>query len=240
MAAKKYYGVKQGKITGVFNAWQACKDSVNGYPGAEYKGFATLEEAQAYLGEQFVLRFDMPDEQEISGNTITNVIEFPDEGSLLAYVDGSYDDSLKKYAFGCVFLLSDGRIFVEYGNGDNNQSIQHRNVTGEMLGAMYAVKFAMMNGFSGIELRYDYEGIEKWVTGEWRAKTELTGKYAVSMREWARSIEIRFTKVAAHTNVYYNELADKMAKTGLKMGNGVPKVRRLEDMEEYHGTDAVE
>lgn len=245
MAAKKYYGVKQGKITGVFNSWQACKDSVDGYPGAEYKGFATLEEAAAYLGEQFVLRFDMPNRQEISAKEIsekeiTGATEFSEEGSLLAYVDGSYDDSLKKYAFGCVFLLPDGRIFVEYGNGDNAQSIQHRNVTGEMLGAMYAVKFAMMNGFSGIELRYDYEGIEKWVTGEWRAKTELTGKYAVSMREWARSIEIRFTKVAAHTNVYYNELADKMAKTGLRMGNGVPKVRRLEDMEEYHGTDAVE
>lgn len=240
MAAKKYYGVKRGKITGVFNSWQECKDSVDGYPGAEYKGFATLEEAAAYLGEQFSLRFDVPHGQEMPKKTITDVTEFPSDGSLLAYVDGSYDDSLKKYAFGCVFLLPDGRIYVEYGNGDNAQSIQHRNVTGEMLGAMYAVKFAMMNGFSGIEICYDYQGIEKWVTGEWRAKTELTGKYAASMREWTRSIEIRFTKVAAHTNVYYNELADKMAKTGLRMGNGVPKVRRLEDMEEYHGTDAVE
>lgn len=240
MAVKKYYGVKRGKITGVFNSWQACKDSVEGYPGAEYKGFATLEEAQAYLGEQFSLRFDMPNGQEIPKKIITDVVELPGEGNLLAYVDGSYDDSLKKYAFGCVFLLPDGRIFVEYGNGDNAQSIQHRNVTGEMLGAMYAVKFAMLNGFSGLEIRYDYEGIEKWVTGEWRAKTELTGKYAASMREWARSVEIRFTKVAAHTNVYYNELADKMAKTGLRMGTGVPKVRRLEDMEEYHGTDTVE
>lgn len=226
MAAKKYYGVKRGKITGVFNSWQACKDSVEGYPGAEYKGFSTLEEVQDYLGEQFCVHFEIQ--------------ELPAEGSLLAYVDGSYDDTLQKYAFGCIFILPDGRIYAEYGNGDNAQSMQHRNVTGEMLGAMYAVKFAMLNGFTGLELCYDYQGIEKWVTGEWRARTELTGKYAAAMREWARSIEIRFTKVAAHTNVYYNDLADKMAKTGLRMGNGVPKVRRIEDMEEYHGTDAVE
>ena len=46
-----------------------------------------------------------------------------------------------------------------------------------------------------------------------------------------------FTKVAAHTNVYYNELADRLAKAGLVQGNGVPRVRNLEDMEEYHGTD---
>lgn len=230
MAAKKYYGVKQGKVIGAFTSWQACKDSVDGYPGAEYKGFSTLEEVQDYLGEQFCAHFELQEFQE----------ELPTEGSLLAYVDGSYDDALQKYAFGCVFILPDGRIFTEYGNGDNAQSLQHRNVTGEMLGAMYAVKFAMLNGFTGLELRYDYQGIEKWVTGEWRARTELTGKYAAAMREWARSIEIRFTKVTAHTNVYYNDLADKMAKTGLRMGNGVPKVRRIEDMEEYHGTDAVE
>ena len=237
MAAKKYYGVKKGKITGVFNSWQACKASVDGYSGAEYKGFATLEEAKAYLGDQFDLCFEALEEFRESKDEAAML---PAEGRLLAYVDGSYDDSLKKYAFGCVFILSDGRVYTEYGNGDNAQSLQHRNVTGEMLGAMYAVQFARLNGFSKLEICYDYQGIEKWVTGEWRTKTELTDKYANSMREWAKSIEIRFTKVAAHTNICYNELADKMAKTGLRMGKGVPKVRRIEDMEEYHGTDAIE
>lgn len=159
---------------------------------------------------------------------VRSLEEAPEEGTLLAYVDGSYDDALKKYAFGCVFLLPDGRIFTEYGNGDNPLSLQHRNVTGEMLGAMYAVKTAMVSGFSRVELRYDYEGIEKWVTGAWRSKTELTGKYAASMREWGKSIQISFRKVAAHANVYYNELADKMAKAGLREGDGIPKVRRLE------------
>ena len=163
-----------------------------------------------------------------------------EEGWMLAYVDGSYDDSIKKYAFGCVFLLPDGRIFTEYGNGDDPKSLQHRNVTGEMLGAMYAVQFARRNGFRGVELRYDYEGIEKWVTGAWRAKTERTMEYARAMREWGRSIELRFVKVQAHSNVYYNELADKMAKTGLEKGEGVPRLRLIEDMEEYHGTDETE
>ena len=218
MATKKVYAVKTGKVTGVFYTWEECKASVEGYPGAEYKGFSCPEEAKAYLGKAVQISADE---------------ELPEQGELLAYVDGSYDDSLKKYAFGCVFLLADGRVFTQYGNGDNEQSLQHRNVTGEMLGAMYAVKFAMFNGFRKMELRYDYQGIEKWVTGEWRSKTELTGKYADAMREWGKSIEIKFTKVAAHANVKYNELADRMAKTGLTEGDGVPKVCRLEDMEEW-------
>ena len=249
MAEKKYYAVKKGKITGVFNKWEDCKASVDGCSGAEYKGVSTIEEAREYLGELFFLRFQVDGEiGQVSsetghagnGNVAQSVAKLPVRGNLLAYVDGSYDDSLKKYAFGCVFLLPDGRIFITYGNGDNEKSLKYRNVTGEMLGAMYAVKFAILNGFEGVELRYDYQGIEKWVTGEWNTKTELTSEYAASMRKWGQQIRLRFMKVVAHTNVYYNELADKMAKTGLKKGNGIPRICLIEDMEEYHGTDAIE
>ena len=236
MAAKNFYAVKKGKTTGVFKNWEECRAAVEGYPGAEYKGFALLEEANSYLGcaggSAGNYSVDCPGLKTKGHAGAGGDNDIPEEGCLLAYVDGSYDDSLKKYAFGCVFLLPNGKIYTEYGNGDNEQSLQHRNVTGEMLGAMYAVKVAMLNNYRRLEIRYDYQGIEKWVTGEWRSRTELTQKYAHAMREWGRSINIRFTKVAAHSNVYYNELADKMAKTGLTRGKGIPKVRRLEEMEE--------
>ena len=222
MASKKIYAVKKGKITGVFETWEECKASVEGYPGAEYKSFTGRTEAEIYLG----LRAE-------SGQTA----DVPEPGRLLAYVDGSYEDSLKKYAFGCVFLLPDGRVFTQYGNGDNEQSLRHRNVTGEMLGAMYAVRFALNSGFRAIEIRYDYEGIEKWVTGAWKSKNELTQKYAQTMRGWGQKIQIRFMKVPAHSKVKYNELADETAKLGVANGNGIPKVKSLSDFE---AADAAE
>ncbi len=226
MASKKVYAVKKGKIRGIFHTWDECKASVDGCPGAEYKGFASLEEAQRYLG------------LSAGGNTEEGALKIPEAGTLLAYVDGSYNDSLKKYAFGCVFILPDGRIYTEYGNGDNEQSLQHRNVTGEMLGAMYAVRTAMISGFQKVELCYDYEGIEKWVTGAWRAKTELTMKYAQAMRRWGKDIRILFSKVQAHSNIYYNEMADQTAKAGLREGNGIPAVRRVEELREKAGEEA--
>ncbi len=226
MAAKKYYAVKKGKITGIFLNWADCKASVDGYTGAQFKGFPTLAEAKEYLGDDNAAIYGGRPAED---NSLA-ADDIPAEGCLLSYVDGSYDDSLKKYAFGCVFLTGEGKIYTEYGNGDNPQSLQHRNVTGEMLGAMYAVKVAMANGFRAIEIRYDYEGIEKWVTGEWRSKTELTQKYTAAMRDWSKSIAIYFKKVPAHSNVKYNEMADQLAKKGLVHGNGVPKVRRLEEM----------
>ena len=183
MAAKKnFYGVKKGKKTGVFRSWDACKAAVDGFPGAEYKGFVTYEEVCAYLG-MTATDAQMESEAFAKDEEHKQKDDCPPEGALLAYVDGSYDHSIPKYAFGCVFITPYGSIYGEYGNGDNEQSLQHRNVTGEMLGAMYAVKTAMMNGYRKVEIRYDYEGIEKWVTGAWRAKAELTQKYTQAMRE---------------------------------------------------------
>lgn len=216
MAAKKYYCVKVGKQTGIFRSWEECKASVDGFPKAEYKGFATLEEAEEYMG--------------VLGKTERMAEEIQEEKKLLTYVDGSFNEAIGRYAFGCVFILPDGRIFTECGNGNNEQSLKHRNVTGEMLGAMYAVKTAIFNGYSHITICYDYEGIEKWVTGAWKSKTEHTQKYAAAMREWGKSIQMEFVKVLAHSNVTYNELADQTAKRGLTEGQGVPKIRRLEEM----------
>ncbi|MBO4515332.1 MAG: reverse transcriptase-like protein [Lachnospiraceae bacterium] len=155
------------------------------------------------------------------------------ENLLTAYVDGSYNDEIKRYAFGCVFLPPQGGIYLAMGNGENPETVSMRNVTGEMLGAMYAVKTAMKNGFSVIALYYDYEGIEKWVTGAWKAKKEHTKKYAQAMQEWGKQIEIRFYKVTAHSKVEYNELADKTAKRGLEEGKGIPPIRMLEEMETW-------
>ena len=48
--ATKYYAVKVGRTTGIFETWDQCKASVNGYPGALYKSFKTKTEAYNYMG----------------------------------------------------------------------------------------------------------------------------------------------------------------------------------------------
>lgn len=220
MAIKKIYAVKKGVTTGIFETWEECRGAVDGFSGAEYKSFKTKEEAYVYMGVECPDKeVDLPD-------------EFPQKEDLLvAYVDGSYEHSLLKYAFGCVFLLPDRRLLTEKGSGNNPESAKLRNVTGEMLGAMFAVKWAIKNGFKKIEIRYDYEGVEKWVTGAWKSKTELTKKYAEAMRSWSNKIGISFTKVVAHTNVYYNEMADRLAKEALLQPEGIPTVRLADEME---------
>ena len=47
--AKKVYGVKRGRKTGLFTDWADCREAIEGFPGAVYKGFMTVAEAQAWL-----------------------------------------------------------------------------------------------------------------------------------------------------------------------------------------------
>ena len=148
------------------------------------------------------------------------------EQKLVAYVDGSFHEALGKYAFGCVLLLPNGDVIRECGNGDNPDSVAIRNVAGEMIGAMFAVRWAVVNEFATIELHYDYEGIEKWAVGTWKAKNPLTQKYAAYMKKQQSVIQIRFQKVKAHSGDPYNEEADRLAKTALTEANGIPEIKR--------------
>ena len=50
MAKANFYVVWQGRETGVFESWAACEEQVKGV-AAQYKGFATREEAEKALAE---------------------------------------------------------------------------------------------------------------------------------------------------------------------------------------------
>lgn len=214
MAKKKVYAVRKGKKTGLFYSWEECKASIDGVSGAVYKGFLTEEEAKEYLaGEEGFRKCEETGSEGKECSVLEK--EIPKPGQIVAYVDGSFEVSLGRYAYGCVILTPDGEIIRESGSGNNPESAALRNVTGEMLGAMYAVQWCIRNGYQEVDIRYDYMGIEMWATGGWKAKNPLTQKYAEYMQRQAQKIKITFQKIAAHTGNKYNEEADQLAKAAL-------------------------
>ena len=46
--AKKYYAVRAGRKTGIFETWDECRAQTTGFKGASFKSFPTLAEAEAY------------------------------------------------------------------------------------------------------------------------------------------------------------------------------------------------
>ena len=90
--------------------------------------------------------------------------------------------------FRAVYGNIDGQEIRKSGSGSDSAGVAIRNVAGEMLGSMTAVNWAIENKYPAVEIRYDYEGVEKWVTGVWRAKTPLTSKYAAHMQEAGKKV----------------------------------------------------
>lgn len=48
---QKFYVVWQGANPGIYKDWDSCNAQIRGYPGAKYKSFKTLTEAQEAFGE---------------------------------------------------------------------------------------------------------------------------------------------------------------------------------------------
>ena len=98
MAKKKIYAVRKGHKTGLFATWAECQKAVSGYSGAEFRGFTEKEEAMAFLNMETAGNVSGDKAKEAAG-----IVEVP-ENMVIAYVDGSFEKSIGRYAFGCVIL----------------------------------------------------------------------------------------------------------------------------------------
>lgn len=47
--AKKVYAIKAGRKPGIYNTWDEAKAQVDGFKGAIYKGFTSVEDAKAFM-----------------------------------------------------------------------------------------------------------------------------------------------------------------------------------------------
>lgn len=201
--ASKYYAVKKGKVPGIYLSWNDCKAVVDGYQGAVYKSFKTIEEAEKFItGEKIISGM------KASGK---NTSESGETCSTYAFVDGSFNKATHTYGYGG-FLVTDNEKYVLQGADNDAEMATMRNVAGEIKGAEAAVKKAIELGIKELVIYYDYMGIEMWATGAWRrnkAGTIAYHDYIMSVRE---QIKLTFVKVKGHSGVEGNEEADKLAK----------------------------
>ena len=213
--ASKFYAVKVGKVKGIFLEWADCEAQVKGYPGAQYKSFKTLEEAEAYLAltPAMPTTVTMPAQNTVSP-TVPSYGGMPSNTAnanhLDVYVDGSFSGN--NYGWGFAVYNGNELIHSDYGTGTNADAISMRNVAGELAATLRAVQWAVKNN-RRIVIHHDYIGISAWVTGEWKTKNELTQKYAAYMNRYSNSFT--FNKVKGHSGNVGNNVADKLARKAL-------------------------
>lgn len=136
--------------------------------------------------------------------------------NLLLYVDGSYNHKKKIYSYGVVIVDNDTVIHTISGCGNDEMGLSMRNVTGEVLASIHAVKYAKDNNYKNITICYDYSGIEHWALKTWKRNNKLTQYYCSFMQDSMKEINIKFVKIKSHSGDYYNEMVDKLAKEAIK------------------------
>lgn len=197
----KFYAVKFGNPSGIFESWADCRAAVSGVKGAEYKSFSTRAEAESYLGGK---------------DPVSDKLEADlGAGYAVAYTDGSYDKAGNRYSWGCVIFDIDGSETHLSGVGDNPEFTGSNNIPGEVFGVLTALNWAREKGRKKINICYDYAGLRHWAKGEWKTNTRIALFYAEECKKYS-DIDILFTKIAGHSGNEYNDLADRLASDALK------------------------
>lgn len=220
MAKYNYYAVKIGRNNGIYRTWDECSKQVNGHHGALYRGFMTLSEAEAYLNDANSNgEIDEVDSVIDTNTQIRTQIEKLSEDEAIAFIDGSCNANEEKSAFGAIIFSGNDRKEVLYKAfsppivGRNFLSL--RNVSAELEGAKEVINWTIQYNKAKITIYYDYAGIEKWATGEWKAKTVIAQDYSRFIHEKTSNLEICFVKIESHTGIEFNEEADRLARNAL-------------------------
>lgn len=138
------------------------------------------------------------------------------------YVDGSYNPQTAHWGGGAAILDDEETEVlhtIQVTDFDSNGS---RQINGELASSIMSLEYVLNHSDrfedKHVTIYYDYLGIEKWATGEWAARKDVSRDYSIRVKNLMlvlkvmHRIEVSFHKVKAHSSDKYNDLADQLSK----------------------------
>lgn len=228
--ASKYYVIWQGRETGIFNDWATCKKHIDKFPGAKYKSFKTMAEAEsAFNGRRPTVaskgsKSISPTKSRKTSNTIKTYtaaeIDKLDIDTKI-FTDGGCEPNPGEAGSGLA-VYRDGKVDeLWYGlynpNGTNN--------TAELSALFEALEMAKkeLGKKKSVAIfcdsKYSIQCVTQWAVG-WEKKgwkksggeiknLDLIKKMFALYQELKSSIKV--LHVNGHVGVEGNELADRMS-----------------------------
>lgn len=208
---RKYYAIKNGNTNRsliLFN-WEDAKTEVKGAKGVIYKKFDSITEADDFLKS-------LEKEDEVNVLADDSELGLTSKEIIDIYVDGSYNNLDGKYSYGAVVVENGAEIDNFYKSMKDEYSSM-RNVSGEVYGAINAMKYALEKNYKKLNLYFDYQGIESWALGTWKRNNNLTKSYHEFYKKISKELSVNFVKVKGHSGDKFNDRADELAKKALDL-----------------------
>lgn len=196
MSKVKYYAIKDETHKTIVESWDEALEIIKTYDKPKYKAFSIKEEAEAFLD----------DKEYDDGVTEPK-----------AYIDGSFNSKTNSYGFGAILIIDEKEYIFKKGYFEEDEYTSLRNVAGEIKGAGFIINYSINHNIKKLHIFYDYEGIEAWYTGRWKASSSIAIEYKKFSDSVKDKIEVVFHKVKSHTNNKYNDKVDKLAKESVLM-----------------------
>ncbi len=220
---KKYYAVRKGYITGIYDTWSMAEAQVKGYPGAQFKGFFSKEEAQAWLEGNISLakRKAIAPKKQLNTRGIDC-----SEADIIIYTDGGAINNPGPGGYGVVLKHGEEQeeLFGGFRLTTNNRM--------ELMACIVALQETQYSSKKIVlfsDSSYVVNGISKGWVKKWQRNGWLKSdkKPVVNRDLWERlvllsdSLDIDFRWVKGHSGNPLNERCDQLAVKSAR-GSGLP------------------
>lgn len=140
----------------------------------------------------------------------------------VAYTDGSYKELPglgAVYASAAILAPEGTNEWKVFSKVCQDEYLAHRNVAGEIFAVLMVCEHLLKSEdckCDHLTIHYDYEGVEKWITGDWSANKKLTRLYKDYMHRYAlQKFDIDFVWVKGHNGDEGNEIVDSMCRDAI-------------------------
>lgn len=228
--ASKYYVIWQGRETGIFTDWATCKKHIDHFPGARYKSFKTLAEAEsAFKGGRTTSSAGSPKRGAASKTkrpsnsvkTYTAAEVNKLDADTKIFTDGGCEPNPGKAGSGVAIYRNEKIDELWYGlynpSGTNN--------TAELSALLEALKLAKEelenNKTVAIfcDSKYSIQCVTQWAVGWEKKGWKKAGgeiknldliKILFALYQQVKN-KVKVLHVNGHVGVEGNELADRMS-----------------------------
>lgn len=210
---RKYYAVVKGRNPGMYESWACCEGQVKGFPGNQYKGFATKEDASEYLKEHGVVSEDaatVPKKQKL----VEEAAELQEKQHVRQArleFDGASKRNPGPAGFGAVIFDDVTNTVVKEitgylgDHGTNNQA--------EYAGLVAGLHACKEMGVKDLKVKGDSKLVINQVLQKWQVKNEELQRYHKKATDLIRSFA---SFEAEHVLREFNTHADRLSNVAIE------------------------